>query len=102
MISDGETLLLTKNIADVLSVSEDLRFSITNTRSDLLAINELAALSLQTFADDVATVSDIIEILRALGRVSPVVVTDSGSLLSQSYADRTYFLQDYVGESATF
>lgn len=128
--ADVKTLSLSKALADFYAVSDSHRSSFTKSTADSSAfsdterknfykvITEAAGVTddldgAATANDDqdmtfvkvrsnLATITDLVSIVKNTVFSDTSALTDSGSLRNQNYCDFSYFEADYVGDSRTF
>lgn len=97
-----------KLTADSVAASDAATRTVSRLLKDGFALNDLAdvgdglSVSFAAGISNVAFASDASRIAMTMPRADSVGTTESGSLVSQSYCDITYFADDYVGASRTF
>jgi len=128
--ADVKTLSLSKVLADFYAVSDSHRSSFTKSNADSSAFSDTERKDFQkviteaagvtddldgeaTANDDqdmtfvkvrsnLATITDLVSIVKNTVFSDTSALTDSGSLRNQGYCDFSYFEADYVGDSRTF
>lgn len=88
LVSDSDTLAVNKNLSESIGLQDNMDGNIEYLLFKVLS--------------EMLAVSDAQTVVFASNKLDNAVLSSSGSLLMQNYADITYFLEDYVGQSRTF
>lgn len=101
-VDDDQTMFFSKTLLELKTASDALTIQISRTLQDTAYQSDLQAKILSRNSSDSVTMSEVVDV--ELGKVlaESKTVSDSGSLRMTSYADITYFAEDYVGTSLTF
>lgn len=119
-LSDGTVIVLSNGYVDSVAPSDSTAFDVSRVTSDSISETDLLAISFDGAYTDSTTLvdnpaigfsrpvsdsfgqTDAIVLNPNLGPSDSVSFTESGSMFVQSYADPTYFAEEYVGTSYTF
>lgn len=97
--------ILQKRIENLVTSDEIISKSYSKIQSDITHIDDVNLISVLKLLDEEVTLFDQINIVSNFVRTFDEInqVGSQGFLVAQNYTiDNTYFLEDYVGQSATF
>lgn len=101
---DQAAIAFVKALQESVSTQETFAFDIYKyfQGADSASVSDVSVIDFIKSATDSASVSDqkFLEFIKGL--TETLTAGDSGQVFSTSYADITYFAEDYVGESRTF
>lgn len=107
-ISDVKTYSFTKNVSDVAVLIDTARASVDKFLADGVSANDMFDItdgSTYTFAKSISDVTMLSEtVFATFQKVAgdQAGLSDSGIVVIQSYADISYFFEDYVGTRTIF
>jgi hypothetical protein len=106
-IADASTLLISPAYSDTFAVSDTTTNLLSKTLTDSFALNDLSdaagpTFSFSDFTNNVVSATDDSIFSNSKILSDNFSLSDSGTVTVQDYCDITYFLTDYVGQSATF
>ena len=107
-IADAAIRSVQKALADTVTTSENRTYVFSKLIADGFAMNDSFDTGdglLYSFAkgiSNVTIVSDAASRVVTKATADTASLSDSGSLISQSYVDLTYFAEDYVGQRRVF
>jgi hypothetical protein len=102
IIDDSVAFDFEKPLSHSFGVNDLTELVVSLIKADSVSTSDAYSYAFDKSILDAASITELVSKNPGKGLSDASTVEDSGSLLSQSYCDITYFAEDYVGESRTF